>query len=70
KVQARVHTVGGLSAHADQRGLLDWYGQIAGHPPVVLVHGEPGAMDVLATHLQHEFGSTVNQAEFRQKLPI
>jgi metallo-beta-lactamase family protein len=70
KVQARIHTVGGLSAHADQQGLLDWYGQIEGHPPVVLVHGEPDAMDVLAAQLQGGYGSRVTQAEFRQKLPL
>jgi metallo-beta-lactamase family protein len=70
KVQARVHTVGGLSAHADQQGLLDWYGQIEGHPPVVLVHGEPDAMDTLAAQLQSGFGGRVTQAEYRQKLPL
>jgi metallo-beta-lactamase family protein len=70
KVQASVHTVGGLSAHADQQGLLDWYGQIQGHPPVALVHGEPGSMDVLARLLQREFGTSVTQADFRQKLPV
>jgi metallo-beta-lactamase family protein len=70
KVQASIHTVGGLSAHADQQGLLDWYGQIQGHPPVALVHGEPGSMDVLARLLQREFGAGVTQADFRQQLPI
>ncbi len=70
KVQASIHTVGGLSAHADQQGLLDWYGQIQGHPPVALVHGEPGSMDVLARLLQREFGTRVTQVDFRQKLPV
>ncbi|HXE66611.1 MAG TPA: MBL fold metallo-hydrolase, partial [Rhodanobacteraceae bacterium] len=36
-VRAHVHTVGGLSAHADKDGLSAWYGKIAGHPPVCLV---------------------------------
>ena len=26
QANAQVHTVGGLSAHADQHGLLEWYG--------------------------------------------
>ncbi|HET7300337.1 MAG TPA: MBL fold metallo-hydrolase, partial [Oleiagrimonas sp.] len=36
-VRAKVHTVGGLSAHADCDGLSEWYGAIADHPPVCLV---------------------------------
>ncbi len=47
-VKARVHTVGGLSAHADQAGLVDWYRHFASRPPVALVHGEPDAVDALA----------------------
>ncbi len=37
---AKVHTVGGLSAHGDQEDLLRWYGSFSGRPPVCLVHGE------------------------------
>ncbi|MGL6289095.1 MAG: MBL fold metallo-hydrolase, partial [Silanimonas sp.] len=35
RVCAQRHTVGGLSAHADQAGLLAWYGAMAGAPPAV-----------------------------------
>jgi len=40
-VRASVHTIGGLSAHADQRALLGWLA--AFHPPparAFVVHGE------------------------------
>ena len=37
---ARIHTVGGLSAHGDQEDLLRWYRGFANRPPVFLVHGE------------------------------
>jgi metallo-beta-lactamase family protein len=40
KVAARVHTLGGFSAHGDQQDLLRWYAAIPGRPPVRLVHGE------------------------------
>ncbi|HJR70734.1 MAG TPA: MBL fold metallo-hydrolase [Gammaproteobacteria bacterium] len=52
KVEAKIHTVGGLSAHADQAGLLEWYGGFANRPPVCLVHGEPGAQQALAAELR------------------
>lgn len=52
RVGAKIHTIGGLSAHADQRGLLDWYGHFANRPPVALVHGEEGAMAALSDTLK------------------
>ncbi len=47
RVAARVHTVGGLSAHAGQDGLLRWYGNFSGRPRVAVVHGEPDASTAL-----------------------
>jgi len=43
KVEARVHTLGGFSAHGDRNDLVRWYGAIPGRPKVWLVHGESGA---------------------------
>ncbi|MBA8885660.1 MBL fold metallo-hydrolase RNA specificity domain-containing protein [Dokdonella fugitiva] len=59
EVRARIHTVGGLSAHADQHGLLEWYGAGASRPPVVLVHGEDPARSVLASELHRRHGIEV-----------
>ena len=61
QVNAQRHTVGGLSAHADQPGLLDWYAGFANKPPVVLVHGEDPAREALAGKLR-EHGSHVDLA--------
>jgi metallo-beta-lactamase family protein len=47
-VKAQLHTVGGLSAHADQPALVEWYGDVGNRPPVVLVHGEDDAREALA----------------------
>lgn len=58
-IRARIHTVGGLSAHADQQGLLDWYGASPNHPPVALVHGEDPARTTLANLLRQRFGTDV-----------
>ena len=48
RVNAQVHTVGGLSAHADQHGLMEWFGHFQPKPPLVLVHGEDKAREALA----------------------
>jgi metallo-beta-lactamase family protein len=63
RVAAQVHTIGGLSAHADQGGLLEWYGHFRDRPPVWLVHGEDKAREVLAEKLARRFGARVGLAQ-------
>lgn len=70
RVNATVHTVGGLSAHADRAGLVDWYGGFEGAPPVCLVHGEPRAQRALAAQLRHTYGSQVEIPTLGQRVPL
>ena len=63
RVAARIHTIGGLSAHADQAGLLNWYKQFRGNPPVVLVHGEEAAKETFAQVLCKQANAPVTVAE-------
>jgi metallo-beta-lactamase family protein len=62
RVNARVHTVGGLSAHADQNGLLDWYEGFDPHPALALVHGEDKSREALAGEIGERDGITVTLA--------
>lgn len=39
-VRARVHTLGGFSAHGDRDDLLRWHATVGGAPRTYLVHGE------------------------------
>jgi metallo-beta-lactamase family protein len=55
-VRAQRHTIGGLSAHADQSALVAWAGAVPGAPPVVLVHGEDPAREALAAQLAAKHG--------------
>jgi metallo-beta-lactamase family protein len=54
RVAAKIRTIGGFSAHADCYGLAEWYGGFSARPPVVLVHGEPQAMDPFAARLKSQ----------------
>ena len=56
RVNATMHTVGGLSAHADQRGLLDWFGHFQPKPQLALVHGEDRAREALAGEIGERDG--------------
>ncbi|WP_431025680.1 MBL fold metallo-hydrolase RNA specificity domain-containing protein [Halomonas sp. H5] len=50
-VKARIHTIGGFSAHAGQSELLAWAGAFRHRPRFYLVHGEPGAQQALRAAL-------------------
>ncbi len=74
KVAAKISTIGGLSAHADQRELTNWYSHFKDAPPLILVHGETDALNALESHMQ-PFCSAVTQARYGDcldltKLPV
>ncbi|MCB1757196.1 MAG: MBL fold metallo-hydrolase [Gammaproteobacteria bacterium] len=70
RVAAQVHTIGGLSAHAGQRGLLDWYAGFKNRPRVLLVHGEEEAMEVFAGRLRNDYQAKVEIATHGQSYEI
>jgi len=39
-LRAKVYTIGGFSAHADQKELLEWLGSFTDDPEIFIVHGE------------------------------
>ena len=59
RVGAQIHTLGGLSAHADREGLCGWYAGFQSRPQVALVHGEPQAATSLAAELRSRFACPV-----------
>jgi metallo-beta-lactamase family protein len=70
-VRARVETLDGLSAHADQAELLDWLGRFQ-HPPrrVHLVHGEPEGAAALAEVIRQRLRCQVEVAQDRAIVPV
>jgi metallo-beta-lactamase family protein len=62
--------VGGLSAHADQDGLVDWYKGFKNQPPVLLVHGEELALNGLADRIWIETGARVRVARLGETIDI
>jgi metallo-beta-lactamase family protein len=51
-IRARIHALSGYSAHADQRGLIEWVQSIREKPVhIKLVHGEPEAQAALGRKL-------------------
>jgi len=60
-VGAAIHTIGGLSAHADQRGLLEWLRRFHRAPQRTwLVHGEHETARTFAEAIRRELGWPVD----------
>ncbi|MCG6933332.1 MAG: MBL fold metallo-hydrolase [Gallionella sp.] len=51
-VRAKIHTINGFSAHADQAELLAWHRQTGNPERTFLVHGEEEVMRQFATRLE------------------
>ena len=67
-VKAHIHTLGGFSAHADQRGLLDWVSHI--HNPqleVFVNHGEEKISMTLAQLISDRFHFNAIVPQWREK---
>jgi len=57
RVNAKVHTLGGLSAHAGQTELIAWAKNVNPKPRrLILTHGEPHARDALRDKLIQQWG--------------
>ena len=67
-IRAKVHTIGGFSAHADQNELLQWLESFTNEPKIFIVHGEENVslefegvvlkrlrLDTQVPHLGEEF---------------
>ena len=59
-VFAKIHTLGGFSAHAGRAELLDWL-RAGGRAPkrVFVVHGESSVLDAFAQTIRDALGSEV-----------
>jgi metallo-beta-lactamase family protein len=71
EVKARVKAIGGMSAHGDQKKLLDWVATAPNAPKQVFcVHGEPNAATTLAHKVRDQFGSECQVPEFAARIEI
>lgn len=71
-VRARVITIGGLSAHADQAALLGWLGHFRKPPArTFVVHGEHAAARGFAEMIRERLGwQNVEVPAYRDEIPL
>jgi len=70
-VRARTHLFGGLSGHAAQSDLLNWFGSLASsRPRVVLTHGEDGPRGALRARIRERFGLDAEMPRYRDVIEV
>jgi metallo-beta-lactamase family protein len=67
-VNARIYTIGGFSAHADQQDLVQWVGNFTSNPQVFLIHGEEESSRSLAQTLESSYGLNVHIPKWKERL--
>ena len=68
-VKAKVFTIGGFSAHADQRDLMTWVSNfVESKPRVFTVHGEAEASEALAQKIREDLGLEAYVPEWKECL--
>ncbi len=66
-IRAEVAQIEGLSAHADQTGLLNWLQGLGQAPRQVFVtHGEPHAADTLRLRIKEQMGWSARVPDYRE----
>jgi len=69
-VAANIHTIGGLSAHADQHGLYRWYSNFKKRPKLILVHGEMQAMASFSEYLAKQEITDFRTAKYTDEINL
>lgn len=70
-VKARIASIGGFSAHADQDELLRWVGKFKQKPSqIILVHGEEEAQEHLAGLIRERFNINVYIPSYLEEISL
>jgi metallo-beta-lactamase family protein len=69
-VRAKIHTVQGFSAHADQKNILNWINNIKGLYCIYLIHGEHPQLDILKKKVKNELKEKVHIVDMSERIHI
>lgn len=62
--KAKVYTINGFSAHADQKELIEWIRPIKNIKNLCLIHGETDKMEIFADVIKKELGHETHIMEY------
>jgi metallo-beta-lactamase family protein len=70
-VRCRVEKIGGFSAHADWKEIVQWLEGMPSAPKRVFVtHGEPDAAEAMAGHIRDRFGWQIEVPQYGERVEL
>ena len=69
-VKAKVHTINGFSAHADQNGLIEWMDKFTKLDKIFLIHGERDKQEIFQKEIEKRLGKKSHIVKYGEKIGI
>lgn len=69
-VKAKVHTINGFSAHADQNGLIEWMGKFKKLDKIFLIHGERDKQEIFQKEIEKRLHKKSHIVKHGEKIGI
>ncbi len=69
-IKAKVHTINGFSAHADQNGLIDWMGKFKKLDNIFIVHGERDKQEIFQQEIEKRLNKKSHIVKHGEKIGI
>ena len=69
-VKAKVHTINGFSAHADQNGLIEWMGKFKKLDKIFLIHGETDKQKIFKKEIEKRLGKKSHIVKHGERIGI
>jgi metallo-beta-lactamase family protein len=67
-VKAKVHTINGFSAHADQKELIEWMSEFEKLDKIFLIHGEEDKQNIFKAAINSYFDKKAHIVEMGEKI--
>jgi len=69
-VKAKVHTINGFSAHADQNALIEWIGKFTKLDKIFLIHGERDKQEIFLKEIEKRLHKKVHIVKYAEEIGI
>ncbi len=69
-VKAKVYTINGFSAHADQDGLIEWMSKFTKLDKIFLIHGERDKQEIFQKEIEKRLGKKAHIVKHGEKIGI
>ncbi len=69
-IKAKVHTINGFSAHADQNGLIEWMRKFTKLDKIFLIHGERDKQEIFQKEIEKRLAKKSHIVKYGEKIGI